>query len=58
MHGNLLSGGGAVLQSRQELMQIEYKKIIENHPATIGNGKEKYDDTDFLHKMFSAKDDN
>ena len=39
MHGNLLSGGAAVvLQSRQELMQNEYKKIIENHPATIGTG--------------------
>ena len=57
MQGNLLAGG-AVLQSRQELMQIEYKKIIENHPATIGTGKQKYDDTDFLHKMFIVKDDN
>ena len=54
MHGNLL-GGGAVLQSRQELMQNEYKKIIENHPATIGN--DKYDDTDFLQRMFTAKDE-
>lgn len=54
MHGNLLSGAG-VLQSRQELMQNEYKKIIENHPATIGN--DKYDDTDFLQRMFTAKDE-
>ena len=54
MHGNLLAGG-AVLQSRQELMQNEYKKIIENHPATIGN--DKYDDTDFLQRMFTAKDE-
>lgn len=53
-----MSGGGAVFQSRHELMQNEYKKIIENHPATIGNGNKKYDDTDFLHKMFTVKDDN
>ena len=39
-------------------MQNEYRKIIENHPQTIGTGKVKYDDTDFLNKMFIVKDDN
>ena len=40
MNSNLLRGGvgllnsgpGAIQVSRQELMQNEYKKIIENHP--------------------------
>ena len=33
---------------------MEYKKVIENHPGTInGPGVGKYDDTDFLSRMFS-----
>lgn len=52
--GNLFSGGGNVLQSRAELLQNEYKKVIENHPGTIiGPGMSKYDDTDFLSRMFT-----
>ena len=40
-------------------MQNNYKKIIENHPATIGTGKQKYDDTDIFRKMFiGGKDEN
>lgn len=49
-----MSGGGIILQSRAELLQNEYKKVIENHPGTIaGAGVTKYDDTDFLSRMFS-----
>ena len=52
--GNLMSGGGIILQSRAELLQNEYKKVIENHPGTIvGAGVTKYDDTDFLSRMFT-----
>jgi hypothetical protein len=40
--------------SRAELLQNEYKKVIENHPGTIvGPGVSKYDDTDFLSRMFT-----
>lgn len=44
-----------ILQSRAELLQNEYKKVIENHPGTIvgrNNGSAKYDDTDLLSRMF------
>jgi len=42
------------MQSRAALLQNEYKKVIENHPGTIqGTGAGKYDDTDFLSRMFS-----
>ena len=41
-----------MLQSRAELLQNEYKKVIENHPGTMGR-QGKYDDTDFLSQMFS-----
>ena len=67
MNSNLLRGGVGFLQqdrgikegiSRQALMQNEYRKIVENHPSTIGTGQVKYDDTDFLNKMFIVKDDN
>ena len=35
---------------------MEYKKVIENHPGTIsGTAGSKYDDTDFLSKMFTKK---
>ena len=55
--GNLLSGGGIILQSRAELLQNEYKKVIENHPGTIGgaigSASKQYDDTDFLSRMFT-----
>ena len=47
-----------MVQSRHELLQNEYKKVIENHPATIGTGKQTYDDTDFLNRMFSKDDAN
>ena len=31
-----MSGGGnIIMQSRAELLQNEYKKVIENHPGTI-----------------------
>ena len=52
---NLMSGGGAIIQqSRADLLKNEYKKVIENHPGTIsGPGGEKYDDTDFLSRMFT-----
>lgn len=52
---NLLSGGGAIIQqSRADLLKNEYKKVIENHPGTIaGPGGSKYDDTDFLSRMFT-----
>ena len=37
-------------------MQNEYKKVIENHPGTIGVPvSSKYDDTDFLSQMFTKK---
>lgn len=49
-----LLGAGGVLQSRAELLQNEYKKVIENHPGTIGvPAGGKYDDTDFLQQMFT-----
>ena len=38
-----------VLQSRQELLQNEYKKVIECHPQLTDN----CDDTEFLTRMFS-----
>ena len=52
--GNLISGVG-VMQSRAELLQNEYKKVIENHPGTIQGTSAggKYDDTDFLSRMFT-----
>lgn len=44
------------MQSRAELLQNEYKKVIENHPGTIGVPvSSKYDDTDFLSQMFTKK---
>lgn len=47
-------GPGGALQSRAELLQNEYKKVIENHPGTISVPvSSKYDDTDFLQQMFS-----
>lgn len=37
--GNALGGGAnSVVQSRHELLQNNYKKVIQNHPATIGTG--------------------
>ena len=52
--GELLGLGGGILQSRAELLQNEYKKVIENHPGTIGvPASSKYDDTDFLSQMFT-----
>ena len=42
------------MQSRAALLQNNYKKVIENHPGTItGSGAGKYDDTDFLNRMFT-----
>lgn len=42
------------MQSRAQLLQNEYKKVIENHAGTIsGPGAGKYDDTDFLSRMFT-----
>ena len=50
------AAAGAILQSRAELLQNEYKKVIENHPGTIGVPvSSKYDDTDFLSQMFTKK---
>ena len=47
------------MQSRAELLQNEYKKVIENHPGTIsGPGSSKYDDTDFLSRMFTKNPKN
>lgn len=47
-----------MVQSRHELLQNNYKKVIQNHPATIGTGNpHQYDDTDFLNKMFSKDHD-
>ena len=48
----------AVIQSRAELLQHEYKKVIENHPGTIASmkgGSSKYDDTDLLSRMFQKE---
>ena len=48
----------AVIQSRAELLQHEYKKVIENHPGTIASmkgGSSKYDDTDLLCRMFQKE---
>lgn len=51
---NTSGGGGVILQSRAALLQNNYKKVIENHPGTItGSGAGKYDDTDFLNRMFT-----
>lgn len=51
--GELMAPGG-VMQSRAELLQNEYKKVIENHPGTIAvRVSSKYDDTDFLQQMFT-----
>lgn len=30
----------SVVQSRHELLQNNYKKVIQNHPSTIGTGKD------------------
>lgn len=51
---NFFNGVRDVFYSRQELLQNEYKKVIENYPSTLIS-KDKYDDTDFLNQMF-AKD--
>lgn len=39
----------AVFASRQELLQNEYKKVIENHPQTLilNSSTQNYDDTEF-----------
>lgn len=42
-----------VFQSRHELLQKEYKKVIECHPSTFVNPSDNYDDTEFLNRMFS-----
>ena len=48
------SGGGVIMQSRAQLLQAEYKKVIENHPGTLQGAKAaKYDDTDLLSRMFT-----
>ena len=55
-NANNLVSGNNILQTRAELLQNEYKKVIENHPGTIaaGHGSSgKYDDTDLLSRMFS-----
>jgi hypothetical protein len=50
------NAGGSVAQSRHELIQNNYKKVIQNHPTTINTGNHlKYDDTDFLNKMFTKE---
>lgn len=42
------------MQSRAQLLQAEYKKVIENHPGTLQGAKAaKYDDTDLLSRMFT-----
>ena len=49
-----ITGGGLIMQSRAQLLQNEYKKVIENHAGTIsGSGAGKYDDTDYLSRMFT-----
>ena len=53
-----VADGKGTLQTRAELLQNEYKKVIENHPGTIlvpGSSNSKYDDTDFLSQMFTKK---
>jgi hypothetical protein len=50
-------GNGSVVQSRHELLQNNYKKVIQNHPGAIGSNKQQYDDTDFLNRMFSKDQD-
>lgn len=48
-----------MVQSRHELIQNNYKKVIQNHPATIGRtSKQHYDDTDFLNRMFTKDNNN
>jgi hypothetical protein len=42
-----------VYQSRQELLQKEYKKVIQCHPTTFVNPLDNYDDTEFLNRMFT-----
>lgn len=42
-----------LFQSRHELLQKEYKKVIECHPSTFVNPSDNYDDTEFLNRMFS-----
>ena len=55
INGNQPNAAG-VMQSRAELLNNEYKKVIKNHHGTIANGPGvKYDDTDFLSKMFTKK---
>lgn len=41
--------------SRQDLLKNEYRKVIENHPSTLINAHENYDDTDFLERMFAKE---
>ena len=53
---NQQSTGPLIMQSRAELLQNEYKKVIKNHHGTIATGPGvKYDDTHFLKKMFTKK---
>lgn len=41
------------------MLAQEYRKVIENHPSTIlPNKHDRYDDTDFLSKMFAKEKQN
>jgi len=41
--------------SRQELLNNEYRKVVANHPSTLINARENYNDTDFLELMFAKE---
>jgi hypothetical protein len=51
----LLGQSKDAVMSRQDLIKNEYRKVIKNHPSTLINTSDTYDDTDFLNRMF-AKD--
>jgi hypothetical protein len=53
LHVNNAVGPREVFASRHELLQNEYKKVIECHPSTFVNPTDNYDDTEFLNRMFS-----
>lgn len=50
------ANGAAFFQSRQELLQHEYKKVLQNHPSTISTNAEgkKFNENDLLRDMFIA----
>jgi hypothetical protein len=51
----LLAQSKDAVMSRQDLIKNEYRKVIKNHPSTLINTSDTYDDTDFLNRMFAKE---